>query len=109
MNSLAQQRTAKLKIIFEEERLEILKLEEQTQLLSPHDVTEDQLDTIMKEVEAEETEEYAKEQQAIAWLQSRKEKKQENTDSSQERGAQSKVCDEADAWAFAVTIGAVRQ
>ena len=51
-------------------------MEEQTQLLSSDDVTEDQLDAIMKEVEAEETEEDAKEQQAIAWLQSREEKKQ---------------------------------
>lgn len=75
VNTLAQERIAELRIILEEERLEILRLEEQTQLLSSEDTTEEELDVIMKEVEAEEAEEDAKEQQAVAWLQSREEKK----------------------------------
>jgi len=75
VNQLAQERIAELKIILEKERLEILKLEEQTQLLSSDDTSEDQLEEVMKEVEAEEAEEDAKEQQAVAWLQSREEKK----------------------------------
>ena len=52
-----------------------MKLEEQTQLLSSDDTTEEQLEEVMREVEAEEAEEDAKEQQAVAWLQSREEKK----------------------------------
>ena len=89
VNQLAQERIAELKIILgeitfiyflyrkstEKERLEILKLEEQTQLLSSDDTSEEQLEEVMKEVEAEEAEEDAKEQQAVAWLQSREEKK----------------------------------
>ena len=43
--------------------------------MSSEDTTEEELDVIMKEVEAEEAEEDAKEQQAVAWLQSREEKK----------------------------------
>merc|ERR1719278_2326255 len=69
------ERIAELKIILEKERLEILKLEQQTQLLSSDDTSEEQLEEVMKEVEAEEAEEDAKEQQAVAWLQSREEKK----------------------------------
>lgn len=77
VNQLAQDRIAELKIILEKERVEILKLEEQTQMLSSEEeVTEEQLAAVMKEVEAEEAEEDAKEQQAVAWLQSREEKKQ---------------------------------
>merc|ERR1719278_2450734 len=69
------ERIAELKIILEKERLEILKLEQQTQLLSSDDTSEEQLEEVMKEVEAEEAEEDAKEQQAVAWLQSREKKK----------------------------------
>lgn len=75
VNQLAQERIAELKIVLEKERLEILKLEEQTQLLSSDETSEEQLEEVMKEVEAEEAEEDAKEQQAVAWLQSREEKK----------------------------------
>ena len=56
------------------EKEEILKLEEQTELLSSDDITEEQLQEILKEVEEEEAAEDKKEHEHNDWLAKREAK-----------------------------------
>jgi len=77
VKKLSVERMEELQKILEEEKAEILKLEEETELLSSDDITEEQLQKILKEVEAEEAEEDRKEAQHAAWLASREAKKLE--------------------------------
>jgi len=75
VNKLAQERMLELERVLEEERREILRLEEETELLSSDDVTPAQLATILASVEAEEAAEEEKERQQQEWLEAREAKK----------------------------------
>eukprot|EP00092_Neocalanus_flemingeri_P028022 GFUD01030425.1.p1 GENE.GFUD01030425.1~~GFUD01030425.1.p1 ORF type:complete len:900 (-),score=332.97 GFUD01030425.1:356-3055(-) len=77
VKKLSLERMEELQKILEEEKSEILKLEEETELLSSDNITEEQLQNILREVEAEEAAEDLKEAQHAAWLASREAKKLE--------------------------------
>jgi len=77
VSRLSAQRMEELERIVEEDRLEILKLEEQTEQLSSDNISEERLQAILREVEEEEAKEDQREAEHAAWLASREAKKLE--------------------------------
>ena len=77
VKKLTRERIEELKVLIEKEQQEIMRLEEESDLLNSNDCTEDKLKEILMAVEEEEQEEERREADLVSWIKEREELKQE--------------------------------